>query len=210
MPMSTTLRSRSRLVERAIAERDLRDDLVGAQVALEPRDAARAEHAAHRAADLRAHALRDRRELARRRRRCQVRPRSPSGRTRSVGRAEPRGISTLSMCRPSASACTSLLVPSFGHVHPREREGGTQARFRKPRAQRLGQIGHLLRVEHAALVDPAEHLLRAVARLAQGRQQLRPLLGHALRRRLGRRELDAHDFAVVSAGNPMRNLCRIA
>ncbi len=93
----------------------------------------------------------------------------------SVAATEPRGISTLSICRAVVRArAAACCVPSSEACTLRDRRA---ARAGRPRAsfvaQRLGQVAHLLGVEHAALVDPAKHLQRAVARLAPRRRAAR-------------------------------------
>ena len=115
-------------------------------------------------------------------------------------------------------ALDALLVVQLEHelvraVDRRAHLGDRERRLqlgREPLAQRLRQVAHARRIDHAALVDPAKHLQRAVARLAPLREPLRPLFGQALERGLWWRErrarLGVGCHGHSSGGRPLQEL----
>ncbi len=166
-------------VRRQVLLRDqhLADDFGGGQAALKPGLAAGAKYATHRAAVLRRNTQRDARFLGRgvvavvlvvfrRGRRVGVAVRQI--RHRNDHAFDARALSKLEHQLARAVSCRVDL----GDLGWRRKAVGLQ-----PLAQRLGKIGHLLRIEYPALVDPTEHLLGAKRFLAERLHRFAPLFG---------------------------------
>src|SRR5690606_38054782 len=131
-------------------ERDLADDLGDRKVTVEALPPGRAERAIERAAGLRGDAER-----------AAVRLGNENGLDR-LPRADVE--------QPLARAVRRALLAD----HPRRRELGD---LREPLAELQAEIGHRAEIEHAALVDPAHDLARAIRLLTERDEELGELLG---------------------------------